>query len=94
MSFNSNDYTNYTAGGSACSYAALGNYNDGYSMSVPAQGKVTAGAYLVPTWNPISHDSLTAKVPNCSGYYGIQSAYGKDAAQCQTTYRTSLCGNK
>jgi hypothetical protein len=94
MSFVSGDYNNYSAGGASCSYAALGNYDDGYSMNVPAQGKVTSGAYIVPTWSPISYDSLTSKVPSCSGYSNIDSAYGKDAARCQTTYRTSLCGNR
>jgi hypothetical protein len=86
------DYNNYAAGGSACSYAALGAYNDGYSMTVPSQGKQVSGMYIVPQWSAISYDSLTSKVPSCSGYYDIGSAYGKDAGSCQTTYRSSLCG--
>lgn len=92
MSVPSSDYVNYSAGAAACSYAALGGYNDGYSMNVPPQGKVTSGSYIVPSWSPISYDSLTNKVPSCSGYADITNAYGKDAARCQTTYRTSLCG--
>jgi hypothetical protein len=89
------EYNNSMAGSSSFSYANLGAYNQSYSMSVPAQGKVTSGAYIVPTWSAISYDSLTAKVPNPSGYSNIQSAYGKDANQCQTAYRSSMCnGNQ
>lgn len=94
MSYNSGDYNNFSAGGASCSYANLGSYNDGYSMNIAPQGKVTSGAYIVPTWSPISYDSLTSSVPSCSGYANIESAYGADAASCQTTYRTSLCGGQ
>jgi hypothetical protein len=86
------DYNNYSAGGAACSYSNLSNYTANYSMTVPAQGKVITGQYIVPTWSPIAYDSLTSKVPSCSGYSDITNAYGKDAGSCQTTYRTSLCG--
>lgn len=88
------EYFGMMAGGQPCSYSSLGNYNAGYSMDVPPQGKVTSGVYIVPTWSPISYDSLSSKVPSCSGYYSIDNAYGKDAANCQTTYRTSLCSTK
>lgn len=94
MSVPSSDYVNYSAGGAPCSYAALGTYNDGYSMNIAPQGKQVSGVYIVPTWNPISYDSLTNKVPSCSGYSDIGQAYGKDAGSCQTTYRTSLCGSR
>lgn len=93
MSTVSSDYVNYSAGSSACSYAPLGQYNGDYSMGVPFQGKVTSGAYIVPGWGNLGHDSLANKVPNCSGYFDVNSAYGADAGNCQTTYRTSLCGN-
>jgi len=87
------EYTNTTSSmAPSCAYADLGNYSADYSMDVPPQGKVSSGAYIVPTWSPISYDSLTSKVPSCSGYGSIQSAYGSDASRCQTTYRTSLCG--
>ena len=92
MSVTSGDYNNYSAGGSTCQYNRLGSYTSGYSMSVPAQGKVTSGAYIVPQWSPISYESLTAKVPTCSGYSSIQVAYGAGAGSCQTTYATALCG--
>ena len=92
MSTVSSDYVNYSAGSSSCNYAPLGAYNAEYSMGVPFQGKVTSGAYIVPTWGAIGYDALTNKVPNCSGYFGINAAYGADAGNCQTTYRTSLCG--
>lgn len=87
----SGDYTNYTSGPS-CAYSQLSTYNDGYSMQVAPQGKNISGKYIVPTWAPISYDSLTASAPNCSGYNNIESAYGANAASCQTTYRTSVCG--
>jgi len=92
MSTVSSDYNNYSAGSSACSYAPLGQYTGDYSMGVPFQGKVSSGLYIVPTWGAIGYDALTNKVPNCSGYYDVNSAYGADAGNCQTTYRTSLCG--
>lgn len=85
------DYNNFTSGPS-CSYANLGNYNDGYSMQVAPQGKVISGGYVVPTWSPISYDSLTMGVGTCSGYANIMDAYGASAGSCQTTYRTSVCG--
>uniref|UniRef100_A0A6C0ELC9 Uncharacterized protein n=1 Tax=viral metagenome TaxID=1070528 RepID=A0A6C0ELC9_9ZZZZ len=86
------EYNNNSTGAS-CNYANLGNYNEGYSMNIAPQGKVTSGAYIVPTWSPISYDSLTGEVPSCSGYSGINAAYsGAGGGKCQTTYRTSLCG--
>lgn len=92
MSTVSSDYVNYSAGSSSCSYAPLGQYTADYQMGVPFQGKVSSGQYIVPTWGAIGYDSLTSKVPSCSGYYDVNSAYGADAGNCQTTYRTSLCG--
>jgi len=94
MSTVSSEYVNYSSGSSACSYAPLGQYNGDYSMGVPFQGKVTNGSYVVPTWGGISYDALTNKVPSCSGYFDVNSAYGSDAGNCQTTYRTSLCGGR
>jgi hypothetical protein len=88
------DYNNYMSGGAACSYAALGNYTADYSLNLAPQGKVISGAYIVPTWSPITYDSLSSPAPSCSGYSDITQAYGKGAGSCQTTYRTSLCGNK
>lgn len=86
------EYNNYITGASH-NYATLSNYNKGYSMNIAPQGKVTAGAYIVPTWTPISYDSLSSDVPTFSGYPGIKHAYaGAGDGKCQTTYRTSLCG--
>lgn len=84
------DYNNSTSG-SRNMYASLNNYSSGYAMDIPAQGKVVSGQYIVPTYDAIGYESLTAKVPNPSGYSDINTAYGKDAATCQTNYRTSLC---
>lgn len=85
------DYNNSTSG-SRNMYASLNNYSSNYSMDVPPQGKVISGQYIVPTYDAIGYESLTARVPNPSGYSDINTAYGKDAATCQTNYRTSLCG--
>lgn len=94
MSTVSNDYVNHASSSAACAYADLGTYNSNYSsVGVPFQGKVTSGAYIVPTWSPITYDSLTARVPSCSGYSDIMTAYGADAGSCNTTYRTSVCGS-
>lgn len=89
----SSEYNN-TMGGSSCNYSQLGQYTNSYSMNgTPFQGRISSGAYIVPTWSAIGYDSLTAKVPSCSGYSDINAAYGSDAGDCQTTYNTSLCGN-
>lgn len=88
------EYTNTSTAGAPCSYADLGNYNADYSMAVPAQGKVITGKYMVPQWDAISYESLTAPVPSCSGYSNISNAYGKNAGSCQTSYKTSLCGTR
>lgn len=93
MSTVSGDYVNYAAGSASCSYAPLGNYTADYSMGVPVQGKVVTGKYIVPVFEGISYNSLTSEVPSCSGYADINQAYGKGAGNCQTTYRTSLCGS-
>lgn len=89
MSFS--EYNNFNTGAS-CNYANLGNYNEGYSMNIAPQGKTTSGVYIVPQWTPIGYNSLSGDVPSCSGYSDIQNAYGSKAGNCQTTYRTSLCG--
>ena len=93
MSVPNGDYNNNLSSSGSCHYGQLGDYTAGYSMNIPPQGKVTSGKYIVPVFSPISYDSLTAKIPSCSGYPSIVDAYGADAAKCQTTYRTSLCGN-
>lgn len=92
MSHTTADYNNNASSGRTCSYAALNSYNAEYSMQGPSfQGKVTSGSYVVPTWSPISYDSLAPQNPSCSGYSNIMSAYGSDAGNCQTTYKTSSC---
>jgi hypothetical protein len=85
------EYNNSTASGSSCSYASLDSYNAGYSMSVSPTGKPTSGVYIVPTYSPITTDSLVG-AGSCTGYPNINQAYGAGAAKCQTTYRSSLCG--
>jgi hypothetical protein len=93
----SGDYNNTISSGSACSYSALGSYTDNYSMNVPVQGRVTSGAYVVPTWAGPSYNTLEAKggQPSCVGYANIGTAYGEGASSCQnTTYRASMCGSQ
>lgn len=85
---------NNSANGASCNYANLGAYNQGYSMQIAPVGRTTQGSYIVPQWNAISYDSLTGDIPTCSGFATIESAYGTGAGNCQTTYRTTLCGNK
>lgn len=91
MAHISNDYNNMTAGGAACSYTNLGHYNTPYSMGVAPVGKPVTGHYIVPQWSAISYDSLTGDSDSCSGYGTINSAYGKGAGRCKTTYTTSVC---
>lgn len=90
MSHITSDYEN-NRGSNVNSYSSLGSYNVGYSMGVPAQGKVTSGRYIVPTWSNLSYNALTPAVPSGSGYYNINNAYGENSANCQTAYRSSLC---
>ena len=87
------DYTGNNNSAS-CAYAPLGQYNQGYAFGFTPKGKSTSGYYIVPVWDPINHYSLIYPVPTCSGYPNIEAAYGKDAGQCQTTYRTTSCVNK
>lgn len=89
----SSEYNNTPGNAPPCAYASLSKYTSDYGMGVAPQGKVISGRYIVPTWDPISYDSLTNPAATCGGYVGINAAYGKGAAQCQTTYRTSLCSN-
>lgn len=77
----------------ACDFASLGNYSADYSMNVPNVGKTTSGVYTVPAWDAISYDSLTSKVPSCSGYSNITSAYGSGAGACNTKFVKATCGN-
>lgn len=86
------EYNNMLAGGSPCNYSSLSTYTDPYSMDVRPQGKVVSGVYMVPQWSAIAYDSLTAKVPSCSGYSNIDVAYGKDAGSCNTVYTKLSCG--
>lgn len=88
----SSEYNNSVSGSAApCSFATLSKYTSDYSMGVAPQGKPSSGRYIVPTWDPISYDALTNPTATCGGYVNINAAYGKGAAKCQTTYRTSLC---
>jgi hypothetical protein len=88
------EYSGMNTGGASCSYSSLSNYNSGYAMGVPVEGKVVTGKYIVPQWAAPSYADWTAKVPSCSGYADITNAYGADAGKCQTTYRQSICNPK
>ena len=92
MSVPSGDYNNYPTS-DATYYSRLNNYTSGYSMNISPHGKTTSGAYIVPTWDPISYDSLVGPIPTHSGYSTISNAYGGASGRCQTTYRTALCGH-
>ena len=91
----SSEYNNTTVGGPSCSYASLSNYNNGsQGMSPPIPATTVVGKYIVPSYSPPGYATLTSKIPTCSGYRNINSAYGADASGgCSTRYVTKLCGN-
>jgi len=92
---NYSEYTKPTVGGASCSYSNLCRYNSGVQMAPgSSKAKVVTGQYIVPAYNAIGYNALThGGVGSCSGYFNIGSAYGKDAAQCNQAYVTSLCGS-
>lgn len=80
---------------SACSYATLSHYNKsmpGETSRPPIPAGTVSGHYIVPVWGASGYDVLTGNgVGSCSGYFSIESAYGKNAGQCNQKYTTKLC---
>ena len=86
------EYTKPTAGGAACTYASLCDYNQGGAMAPVPHGAAT-GKYIVPQYKAIGYDALShGGMGSCAGYFNINSAYGQGAGKCNQAYVTSLCG--
>ncbi len=82
-------------------YARLSNYNDigrgilkGSMASPPVPPSTVSGYYVVPdftpkqSYNALMHDQK----PDYAGYFDIEAAYGKDAANPYTKYMERPCG--
>lgn len=78
---------------SGCSYGNLSRYNQHSALGVGVPSDTVSGAYIVPTWGSSpGYDALThGSRPGCTGYFGIGSAYGKDAGACKQTYALKSC---
>ena len=89
------DYYGSNSGGAPCQYASLGTYTSNYEGGTESQAKITMGKAIVPQWGAMSsYDSMAASTPNCIGYDNIETAYGRAGGNCQTTYRSTLCGGR
>ena len=87
-----------TVNGSSCSYTTLNNYNSSTagSLGSPAYSASTVkGYYVVPNYSAPGYNALTHgnDTPTCSGYFNVTSAYGANAANCNTQYSQMPCGN-
>ena len=87
-----------TVNGSSCSYTTLNNYNSSTagSLGSPAYSATTVkGYYVVPNYSAPGYNALTHgnDTPTCSGYFNVTSAYGANAANCNTQYSQMPCGN-
>ena len=90
-----------TVNSSSCSYVSLNNYNSssaGMLGSPPereTRPSTVRGYYIVPDYKPIQYNALTHgnAGPSCSGYFNITNGYGADAANCDTKYDFSPCGD-
>lgn len=85
-------YDSSTVNHAWCTYGTLGNYYGGRGAMAPVPTTTKSGFLVVPNYQAPGYDTLTKNVPGCGGYHNIQSAYGAGAGQCQTSYRTKLCG--
>ena len=91
--------TSNTVNGPSCSYVSLANYNgvppanDRGGMGAPHVPATTvSGLYVVPEYGTIGYSALThGEAPSCAGYFNIESAYGKGAANCNTQYMQRMC---
>lgn len=93
----SREYNNSSAKGPACTYASLGNYNEGMGAGpvAPVPAGVPSMKYqVVPVYGGMGYDSLThgAKVPSCTGHFSLGKAYPQYPNNC-TKFTTRLCGN-
>ena len=85
-----------TVNGASCSYTNLANYNASApgTLGQPAVPASTViGMQVVPNYAAPGYDTLThgGAAPSCSGYFTVQSAYGPNAAECNTQYYNRPC---
>jgi hypothetical protein len=86
-----------TVNGPSCSYVSLANYNgvqrNPQSVGMPYVPATTvSGFYITPNYDTIGYNALThGDSPSCAGYFNIEGAYGKNAANCNTQYTQRLC---
>lgn len=86
-----------TVNGPSCSYVSLANYNgvqrNPQSVGMPYVSATTvSGVQIVPDYATIGYNALThGDAPSCAGYFSIEGAYGKNAANCNTAYMQRLC---
>jgi hypothetical protein len=95
------EYNNTTVSGPSCSYATLTHYNNGSNMQVPLPaGGFAAGSIVpvplkvIPGYGSSGYNTLLApsKDKSCSGYFNIQSAYGRNSGSgCGQQYIRKLC---
>jgi len=80
------EYTRPSVTSSGCAYATLDNYNQNYyalggqGAPVPAQA-MSNQIIVVPSYGGPGYNLTQQRVPSCSGYSSIQSAYGS-SNQC------------
>jgi hypothetical protein len=86
------EYNNSSVQGGACSYTNLSYYNNG-SQGVASAAAVSAASktLLVPTFGGVAgYNTVSAKVPTCSGYANLYTAYGRNGG-CGDQYVSRLC---
>lgn len=91
----SSEYNNSAIHGGACSYTNLSSYNSGAqgmnSRSALSSLSSASKNVLVPSFGgPAGYNTLTGKVPSCSGYSNMQSAYSNNTG-CGSQYVSNLC---
>jgi hypothetical protein len=97
MSNNFGDYYGANSGAPSCFYASLSDYTSNYDGGVRGAVATLSGTKIVvPQWGPsAAYESLNNTINqgmSCSGYGTIDNAYGNGSANCQSTYRSTLCG--
>ena len=77
----------------SCAYAKLATYNKGGGLGPKmVSATATSGQYIVPAYSASGYNTLTSKVPSCSGYRDISNAYGSGSGgACNQKYVTRLC---
>jgi hypothetical protein len=95
MSYVTNEYNNASAGGPACTYASLGHYNQGMGSGpiAPVPAGVPSMKYqVVPVYGSMGYNALThgTKVPGCTQYFNIGTAYPSYPNGC-TKFTSRLC---